>query len=120
MHSRPGRPGRPLAFGTPDHGYAVNKQEGQVTLNMKELQEQMHRNGDYKLVHAYEKQKPNPRAKAALSKVSLFENSQGVLNSALDEGTGTYLALANLFEKDKESLKVLLKSLAKPSKAPRA
>ena len=109
-----------LAFGTPDHGYAVTKQEGQVTLNMKELQEQMHSNGDYKLVHAYEKEKPNPKAEAALKKVRQFEKSQGVLNSALNKGTGTYLALAKLFEADKESLKVLLKSLAKPSKGPNA
>jgi hypothetical protein len=84
MADKPGRPGRPLAFGEPDHVYAVNKQDGQVTLNMKELQEQMHENGDYKLVHAYEKEKPNPRAKAALEKVRHFENSQEFFNSALN------------------------------------
>ena len=102
-----------MAFGgNPARGFAVNKEGHDITFNMNEIN-RLTTNGDYRLVHAYAEAEPNERLKFARETVSLFERDPGVLSSYSNqsEAGSVHRALANLFTKDKASLKTLLADL---------
>ena len=102
-----------MAFdGNPARGFAVNKEGHDITFNMNEIN-RLTTNGDYRLVHANAEAEPNERLKFARETVSLFERDTGVLSSysTQSEAGSVHRALANLFTKDKASLKTLLADL---------
>ena len=113
-HQRRADEYRHMAFGgNPAKGFAVNKDDHNITFNMSAMNS-LTTNGDYRLVHAYEEPEPNTRLKFARETFSLFERQPDIhmsYRSHSQEGS-VQRALADLFAKDKMSLKILLADLA--------
>jgi hypothetical protein len=115
-HTRPeGKMPRMVQFGANigEELFAVNKHNEKLTIDMEKING-LAQNGDYRLVHSNAKATPSAGLTFAREEIRRFGDNLRLYNSYMDQEDGTLeRALAVLYKKDKENLKVLIKGLLK-------
>ena len=91
--------------------FAVSKYNEKLTIDTERIS-RLTQNGDYRLVHSTAKAEPSEGLLAAKSALKNFKRNPSFLASSINQKEGTLQkALAELYKKDKNNLKNLIKRL---------